>query len=76
MVPNGRLNFRTVGRSTKTWIRWMRGVQLGLRVLELVAAVGLLVLMVLISNVEPLTGWVVRITVSCPPSAAQSSWMS
>lgn len=65
MVPKGRLNFRTIGRSTKWWIRWMRKVQLGLRVLELIAAVGLLVLMILISNVEALTGWVLRVTVGC-----------
>ncbi len=42
----------------------MRKVQLGLRVLELIAAVGLLIMMILITNVEPLCGWVLRITVS------------
>ncbi|KAK1755981.1 hypothetical protein QBC47DRAFT_201251 [Echria macrotheca] len=64
MVPTGRMNFRTIGRSTKSWIKGMRKLQFCLRLLELVAAVGMLVLMVLISNVEPLTGWVLRITLA------------
>jgi len=53
----------TMGYKTKSWIKWSRIVQLGLRILELIAAVGLLVLMILITNVEALTGWVLRITV-------------
>ncbi|KAK0629670.1 hypothetical protein B0T17DRAFT_606846 [Bombardia bombarda] len=63
MVPSQRsMNFRPIGRRTKAWIRHMRSVQLGLRASELIAAVGLFVLMILINNVEQLTGWVVRIT--------------
>ena len=56
-----------MGRKTKAWIKGMRVVQLVLRVVELVAALGFLALMILINNVEPLTGWVVRIAV-CSPS--------
>ena len=63
MVPTGRTNWMTMGYKTKSWIKWSRIVQLGLRILELIAAVGLLVLMILITNVEALTGWVLRITV-------------
>lgn len=63
MVPGQRSNFRTMGRKTKSWIKGMRVVQLLLRACELVGAVGLLVLMILMTNVDALTGWVVRITV-------------
>ncbi|KAK3688432.1 hypothetical protein B0T22DRAFT_406849 [Podospora appendiculata] len=63
MAPSQRSrNFMPMGRRTKAWIVHMRSVQMCLRVLELVAAVGLLVLMILINNVDPLTGWIVRIT--------------
>lgn len=53
-----------MGQRSKAWIKRMRKVQFVLRLFELVGAVGLLVLMVLISNVEALTGWVLRVTVS------------
>lgn len=48
----------------------MRRVQLGLRCTELVGALGLLGLMILISNVDELTAWVMRIAVSPVSSAA------
>ncbi|KAK5657681.1 hypothetical protein OQA88_2753 [Cercophora sp. LCS_1] len=63
-VPNGRMNFGYMGRRTKAWIKGMRKFQLVLRVLELLGAIGLLVLMVLINNVETLTGWVLRVTLA------------
>lgn len=56
-----------MGSKTRAWIKAMRVVQLGLRVLELIASVGLLVLMIIITNIEPQVGWVVRITASLPP---------
>ncbi len=56
-----------MSRSTKSWIKGMRVVQLVLRVLELIGAIGLLTLMILTDNVEDLTAWVLRITVSCEP---------
>ncbi|KAK3323582.1 hypothetical protein B0T19DRAFT_443068 [Cercophora scortea] len=63
MAPSQRSrNFMPMGRRTKAWIVHMRSVQMCLRVLELAAAAGLLVLMILINNVDPLTGWVMRIT--------------
>lgn len=66
-VPSGRSNHITMGSKTRAWIKAMRVVQLGLRVLELIASVGLLVLMIIITNIEPQVGWVVRITASLPP---------
>jgi hypothetical protein len=64
MVLSGRSNWVTMGQKTKAWIKGMRVVQLVLRVIEHVANLGLLILMILINNVEPLTGWVLRTTVS------------
>ncbi|KAH9887821.1 hypothetical protein F4778DRAFT_421590 [Xylariomycetidae sp. FL2044] len=64
-VPTGRTTrFRPMSDTTKSGIKWARRCQLVLRSLELVGGLGLLVLMILISNVDPLTAWVMRITVS------------
>ncbi len=59
----GRRSYTPMSRWTKRWIVWMRAVQLGLRVLQLGGAVGILVLMILITNVDPMAAWVMRITV-------------
>jgi hypothetical protein len=64
MVLTGRSNWVIMGQKTKAWIKGMRVVQLVLRVIEHVANLGLLILTILINNVEPLTGWVLRTTVS------------
>lgn len=62
-VPTGRTAFfRPMSSTTKWWIKFMRYVQLFLRVLEMIGGGGLLTLMILISNVDPLTAWVMRIT--------------
>ncbi|KAI0132349.1 hypothetical protein BJ170DRAFT_592311 [Xylariales sp. AK1849] len=61
-VPTGRTSkYQPMSSTTKGWIKWTRRVQLGLRCLELVGALGLLVLMILISNVDALTAWIMRI---------------
>lgn len=52
-----------MSRRTKEWIKVMRKVQLALRILELNGAIGLLVLMILITGTDPLIGWIMRITV-------------
>lgn len=56
--------FKTFGPRTKWWIKWIRVVQLVLRVFEMIAAAGILFLFIAIDNVTSLTAWVVRITVS------------
>lgn len=53
-----------MSNATKSGIVWLRRVQLGLRSLELIGALGLLALMILIANVDALTAWVMRIAVS------------
>jgi len=52
-----------MSRRTKSWVVGMRVVQQGLRGLQLIGAVGILVLMILINNVDMLVSWVMRITV-------------
>jgi len=62
-VLGGRRNQKVMSRRTKNWVVRMRVVQLVLRILQLVAAIGVLVLMILLKDVELLTTWVMRITV-------------
>ncbi len=59
-----RTNYKPIGRRTKSWIVGIRVAQLCVRVLQIVGAIGILVLMILIDNVDPLTSWVLRLTVS------------
>ncbi|KAI1639858.1 hypothetical protein F4809DRAFT_48543 [Biscogniauxia mediterranea] len=62
-VPTGRTTrFQPMSSTTKWWIKWMRYFQMVLRALEMIGGVGLLGLMIIISNVDPLTAWVMRIT--------------
>ncbi|KAI1755196.1 hypothetical protein F4782DRAFT_439005 [Xylaria castorea] len=62
VVPTGRTyNFRPMSDTTKWLIRWTRYLQIALRALELIAGAGLLVLMILISNVPQLVAWILRV---------------
>lgn len=63
-IRGPRSQFRSFGPATKWWIKWMRIVQLAFRVLEMIVAAGILFLMIVITEVSPLTAWVMRITVS------------
>lgn len=74
VVPEPRKQFKTLGPRTKWWIKWLRAAQIGFRILELVAAAGILFLFIIIDNVNSLTAWVERITVSLvPPLRASPS---
>ncbi|CAG9970629.1 unnamed protein product [Clonostachys byssicola] len=55
-------NYKLMGPRTKKAIRYLRRVQLFLRVLELNGALGILVLMVLLDKIETVTALVMRIT--------------
>lgn len=59
-----RTNAKSMNPSVKKWIHWMRMIQLVLRCLEIPAAVGILVMAILITGVNTATGWIMRITVS------------
>jgi hypothetical protein len=50
--------------SVKKKVKAARIVQLILRIIELLGAVGLLVTMVLVTGIDPVTGWLMRIPVS------------
>lgn len=69
-VPSGSraTNVRPMSPSAKWWILALRKAQIGLRGLELVAGLGLLALMILLSNVDFMTAWVMRIAVSPAPT--------
>ncbi|KAI0150419.1 hypothetical protein GGR57DRAFT_195260 [Xylariaceae sp. FL1272] len=54
-------NFRPMSDRAKWWIKWTRYFQLAFRAIELLAAAGLLALMILIDKVQPLTAWILRI---------------
>lgn len=55
---------KPMGPTAKWWIKFSRKVQLALRVFEGIAGLGLLALMILLTKVDPITSWVLRITVS------------
>ncbi|KAF5008172.1 hypothetical protein FDECE_5541 [Fusarium decemcellulare] len=55
-------DYASMSPRTKSFIKWLRRVQVALRVVQLIAAAGLLTLMILITKVDPLEGWVMRIT--------------
>ncbi|KAB5535254.1 hypothetical protein GE09DRAFT_1143185 [Coniochaeta sp. 2T2.1] len=54
--------WKPMSDTTKWWIKASRVIQLFLRVLELIAAVGVLVLFILMTNTTELVAWVMRIT--------------
>ncbi|KAI1481446.1 hypothetical protein F4774DRAFT_32127 [Daldinia eschscholtzii] len=61
-VLTGRTSmFKPMSSTTKWWIKFMRYVQLFLRILEMIGGGCLLVLMILITNVDPLVSWIMRI---------------
>ncbi|KAI2635257.1 hypothetical protein GGS21DRAFT_490470 [Xylaria nigripes] len=63
VVLTGRtFNFRPMSETTKWWIKWTRYMQIVLRALELILSAGLLALTVLITEIPPLTNWILRIS--------------
>ncbi|CAK7565484.1 MAG: hypothetical protein SEPTF4163_003401 [Sporothrix epigloea] len=62
VIGGQRKPFETMSSTTKAWIKAIRVVQLLARFLELVGATGILVLVILITNIPSLTVWVLRIT--------------
>lgn len=65
MVIRNRSNpYKPMGPRTKSCVKWLRRVQLGLRLIQLNGAIGILTLMVLLTKVDASKGWVMRIAVS------------
>lgn len=62
MVLNHRSSpYAPMSPRTKSAIKWIRRVQLALRVVQLNAAIGILVIMVLLDKINTVKGWVMRI---------------
>ncbi|KAH7030947.1 uncharacterized protein B0I36DRAFT_362738 [Microdochium trichocladiopsis] len=62
-VPRSRItSYRPMSDTSKWLIKWTRYLQIVLRSLELIAGLGLMVLMILLTKVELMTSWVMRIT--------------
>ena len=66
--------YSSMSPRSKSFIKWLRHGQSVLRVLQLVAALGLLTLMILIDKVPTIEGWIMRITVSS--SLSTPNWSS
>ncbi|KAH8172656.1 hypothetical protein LIA77_06911 [Sarocladium implicatum] len=63
MVLNYRSNqYTSMSPRTKSWVKGLRRFQLALRVLQLIAAAGLLTLWILFDKLDNITGWVMRVT--------------
>lgn len=57
-------NYLSLGPRFKSYVKWLRWFQLALRLFELVASAGLVVLMILVTKVDDVNKWIMRITVS------------
>ena len=64
ILPYGNTGAKPMNPSVKKWVKWMRIIQLVLRCLEILCAIGILVMMILIKGVDAATGWIMRIVVS------------
>jgi hypothetical protein len=65
ILPYGNTNVKPMNPSVKKWVKWTRNTQLALRCLELLCAIGLLVLLILVKGIDVTTGWIMRIVVGC-----------
>ena len=62
-VTHRDAGYKVMSDRTKQWIVGIRWVQLGLRVLQLIAALGVLALMILMTDVSEQVSWLLRILV-------------
>jgi hypothetical protein len=63
ILPHRTDNYTLLDRRAKIYITWLRRLQLVLRILQLNAAIGVLVLFTLFKNVDNTTAWAMRILV-------------
>ncbi|KAL7929100.1 hypothetical protein V8C35DRAFT_201313 [Trichoderma chlorosporum] len=61
ILPHRSGNYNPLDLRIKAYITWLRRAQLGLRLLQLIAAIGVLVLFSLFTNVDNTTAWAMRI---------------
>ncbi len=63
-MPYGNLNVKPMSPNTYTKVRYSRRVQLGLRILALLGALGLLFCVIAIKGTSGSLGWIIRIAPS------------
>jgi len=76
VLPYRSSSANPMSPSIKKKIKVTRTIQIILRCIELVGAVGLLGMMILITNVDTLTAWLMRIPVSSTSNLAMLSWIN
>jgi len=68
-------SYVNMGPRTTVAIKWLRRLQLFLRILQLNGSIGLLVLLILVTNIDLLQSWIVRISVRYFPSSSRTLHM-
>lgn len=61
LLSHQNSHYVPLGGQTKKWIKRLRGVQLLCRILEFNGALGALILLILVTNIDEVTGWIMRI---------------
>ncbi|KAK0658482.1 hypothetical protein DIS24_g4723 [Lasiodiplodia hormozganensis] len=61
VLANSRSNVKPMNPRVKVAIKWVRWVQLGFRVLQLIGAIGLLICVICIKGTQDTEGWIIRI---------------
>lgn len=64
MVPYGLTNATPMAPNTKRNVNIARGIQLGLRILEMITSLCMLVLVIIITHTNAAESWIIRIAVS------------
>jgi hypothetical protein len=64
VLPYGNTNSVQMSPKTKIAVKWARHGQLGLRVLELIGAIGMFICVVCIRGATENEGWILRLPVS------------
>ncbi|APA13706.1 hypothetical protein SS1G_07606 [Sclerotinia sclerotiorum 1980 UF-70] len=61
IVPSGNVDVKSMHPSVKKRIKWTRKVTLALRCFQAVAAVGLLIMSILITGLDIISGWIMKL---------------
>lgn len=65
IVPYGQTNVKPVNPKLKDRIKWVRWIQLGFRITQMLAAVGMLICVICVRGTADTEGWIIRLPVSC-----------
>lgn len=63
ILPYGNINAKPMSPHTRSWVKYARGSLLLLRCVELFGAIGLLVCVICVREVDEVMGWTLRIPV-------------